>query len=229
MRPPRQRASPDACLYLTKNKQNEVINKNSEDLNQLKRMFQARVRRRAPSWYKNRVEFVEKGKTMWKGLTPSGVEVKGYKEPKTTFYPVMGDKQYMINVKFSWIDMWKEGSLEPHCSILNINEDLNITHFLIDDEGLGISHLQKWIKNGLEEIDKISKKEIPEYDMWGQTLGALISLDKVTIYWGDEEYPDDYLEFDQFKIILSKWYDFLLSDPNISNEVYFSVQIRGIL
>ena len=63
--------------------------------------------------------------------------------------------------------------------------------------------MQKWIKNGLEEIDKISKKEISEYDMWGQTLGALISLDKVTIYWGDEEYPDDYLEFDQFKIILS--------------------------
>ena len=66
----------------------------------------------------------------------------------------------MINVKFSWIDMWKDGSLEPHCSILNINEDLNITHFLIDDEGLGISHLQKWIKNGLEEIDKISKNEL---------------------------------------------------------------------
>ena len=75
----------------------------------------------------------------------------------------------------------------------------------------------------LTKIDKISKKEISEYDMWGQTLGALISLDKVTIYWGDEEYPDDYLEFDQFKIILSKWYDFLLSEPNISNEVYFSV------
>ena len=66
----------------------------------------------------------------------------------------------MINVKFSWIDMWKDGSLEPHCSILNINEALNITHFLIDDEGLGISHLQKWIKNGLEEIDKISKNEL---------------------------------------------------------------------
>ena len=66
----------------------------------------------------------------------------------------------MINVKFSWIDMWKDGSLEPHCSILNINEDLNITHFLIDDEGLGVSHLQKWIKNGLEEIDKISKNEL---------------------------------------------------------------------
>mgnify|MGYP000937511329 CR=1 FL=1 len=76
--------------------------------------------------------------------------------------------------------------------------------------------LQKWIKNGLEEIDKISKKEILEYDMWGQTLGAIISLDKVTIYWGDEEYPDDYLEFDQLKIILSNWYDFLLSEPNIS-------------
>jgi len=65
--------------------------------------------------------------------------------------------------------------------------------------------------------------EILEYDMWGQTLGAIISLDKVTIYCGDEEYPDDYLGFDQFKIILSNWYDFLLSEPNISNEVYFSV------
>jgi putative uncharacterized protein (fragment) len=77
----------------------------------MKQMFWARVKKRAPSWgmfpdnwsanrvkyevdmaYKNRVEFVEKGKTMWKGLTPSGVEVKGYKEPKTTVYPVMGDK-----------------------------------------------------------------------------------------------------------------------------------------
>ena len=83
MSPPRQRASSDACLYLTKNKQNEVINKNSEDLNQMKRMFWARVKKRALSWgmfpdnwsanrvkyevdmaYKNRVEFVEKGKTM---------------------------------------------------------------------------------------------------------------------------------------------------------------------
>ena len=47
---PRQRASPDACLYLTKNKQNEVINKNSEDLNKMKGMFWARIRKRAPSW-----------------------------------------------------------------------------------------------------------------------------------------------------------------------------------
>ena len=51
--------------------------------------------------------------------------------------------------------------------MLNVDEALNIVNFLIDDEGLGISHLQKWIKNGLEEIDKISKKEILEYDMWG--------------------------------------------------------------
>ena len=29
---------------------------------------------------------------MWQSTTPSGVEVKGYKEPKTTVYPVMGDK-----------------------------------------------------------------------------------------------------------------------------------------
>ena len=50
--PPRQRASPDACLYLTKNKQNEVINKNSEDLNKMKGMFWARITKRAPSWGK---------------------------------------------------------------------------------------------------------------------------------------------------------------------------------
>ena len=51
-----------------------------------------RVKYEVDMAYKNRVEFVEKGKTMWKGVTPSGVEVKGYKEPKTTVYPVMGDK-----------------------------------------------------------------------------------------------------------------------------------------
>lgn len=38
-----------ACIYLTKNKQTEVINKNSEDLNQTKRMFWARVRKRTLS------------------------------------------------------------------------------------------------------------------------------------------------------------------------------------
>ena len=40
----------------------------------------------------------------------------------------------MINIKFSWVDMWEDGTLEPHCSILNINENLNITNFLIDDQ-----------------------------------------------------------------------------------------------
>jgi len=44
--------------------------------------------------------------------------------------------------------------------MLNVDEALNIVNFLIDDEGLGISHLQKWIKNGLEEIDKISKSKL---------------------------------------------------------------------
>ena len=96
-----------------------------------------------------------------------------------------------MDLKFYWYisSTWKDGVLRPRCSILNVDEALNIVNFLIDDEGLGIGHLQKWIKNGLEEINKISKKEISEYDMWGQSLGALISLDKVTIYWGDEEYP----------------------------------------
>ena len=47
---PRQRASPDACLNLTKiDKLNEVVNKNSEDLNQTKWMFWVRVRKRAQS------------------------------------------------------------------------------------------------------------------------------------------------------------------------------------
>lgn len=130
-----------------------------------------------------------------------------------------------MDFKFYWYisDTWKDGILRPRCSMLNIDEALNIINFLIDDEGLGITHLQKWIKNGLEEIDKISKKEITEYDMWGQTLGALVTLDKVTIYWGDEEYPDDYLEFEQFRTILSRWYDFLMSEPHLNNEVYFSV------
>ena len=41
---------PDVCLYLTKNKQTEVIHENSEDLNQTKLMLWARVRRRASSW-----------------------------------------------------------------------------------------------------------------------------------------------------------------------------------
>lgn len=40
--------------------------------------------------YKNRTEFTNKdGRNMWKGKTPSGVEVQGYLEPKTTVYPVM--------------------------------------------------------------------------------------------------------------------------------------------
>ena len=38
-----------ACIYLTKNKQTEVIHEDSEDLNQTKLMFWARVRKRAPS------------------------------------------------------------------------------------------------------------------------------------------------------------------------------------
>ena len=48
--PPRQSAFPNACLYLTKNKQIEVVNESSKNLNQTKSIFQARVRKRAPSW-----------------------------------------------------------------------------------------------------------------------------------------------------------------------------------
>ena len=71
--------------------------KNQEVLTKKSTMFPDnwsanRVKYEVDMAYKNRVEFVEKGKTMWKGVTPSGVEVKGYKEPKTTVYPVMGDK-----------------------------------------------------------------------------------------------------------------------------------------
>lgn len=37
-------------LIVARREQTEVINKNSEDLNQTKRMPWARVRKRAPSW-----------------------------------------------------------------------------------------------------------------------------------------------------------------------------------
>ena len=47
--PKKQRESPYACLYLTKNKQTEVIHENSKNLNQTKLMFWTRVRRCAPS------------------------------------------------------------------------------------------------------------------------------------------------------------------------------------
>ena len=39
-----------ACIYLTKNKQTEVIHENSKNFNQTKLMFWTRVRRRAPSF-----------------------------------------------------------------------------------------------------------------------------------------------------------------------------------
>lgn len=128
-----------------------------------------------------------------------------------------------MNFKFYWLDIFDDGVLYPFCTILNIENALNISNFLTDDEGLGIKHLQKWVKNGLEQIDKISKKEIVEYDMWGQSLGALISLNKVTVYWGNDEYPEDYLEFEQFKVILSNWYQFLMSEQNIEHEMTFFV------
>ena len=47
---PPDSTSPDACLYLSKNKQTEVIHENSKNLNQTKSMFWTRVRRRAPLW-----------------------------------------------------------------------------------------------------------------------------------------------------------------------------------
>lgn len=132
-----------------------------------------------------------------------------------------------MNFKFYWYvsKTWNDGILRPDCYILNkeSKKPSNIISFLLDDEGLGVKHLQKWVKNGLEQIDKISKKDVIEYDMWGQSLGALISLDKVTVYWGDDEYPEEYWEFEQFKVILSNWYQFLMSERNIEHEMTFSV------
>lgn len=50
----------------------------------------SRVKYEVNSAYKNRTEFVNKdGRRIWEGKTPSGVEVRGYLEPKTTVYPIM--------------------------------------------------------------------------------------------------------------------------------------------
>ena len=39
--------------------------------------------------YKNKEIVNINGKKMWKGVTPSGVHVTGFLEPKTTVYPKM--------------------------------------------------------------------------------------------------------------------------------------------
>ena len=38
------------CLYRSKNKQAEVVNENDENINQMKSMLLARVRKCTPSW-----------------------------------------------------------------------------------------------------------------------------------------------------------------------------------
>ena len=48
-----------------------------------------RVKYEVDMAYKNRIEFKDKGRDMWRGVTPSGVKVKGYIDPKTTVYPLM--------------------------------------------------------------------------------------------------------------------------------------------
>ena len=77
----------EAKIQYTNPKNGKVLTKNST-------MFPDswsadRVKYEVDMAYKNRIEFKDKGRDMWRGVTPSGVKVKGYKDPKTTVYPLM--------------------------------------------------------------------------------------------------------------------------------------------
>ena len=77
----------EAKIQYTNPKNGKVLTKNST-------MFPDnwsanRVKYEVDMAYKNRIEFKDKGRDMWRGVTPSGVKVKGYIDPKTTVYPLM--------------------------------------------------------------------------------------------------------------------------------------------
>lgn len=48
-----------------------------------------RIKREVSIAFDNKEEFLERGVRKWEGVTPSGVKVEGYLEPKITAYPLM--------------------------------------------------------------------------------------------------------------------------------------------
>lgn len=126
-----------------------------------------------------------------------------------------------MKVKFFWHENFKE----PWCCLYDgiVQVRSNLPGFLGDDEGLGVSHLKKWIKNGLDEIEKIKSGERSDFDMWGQSMGAEISLNKVIVYCGDDHFPEEEIGFNAFYKILTEWLDFISLPQNLSREVIFDI------
>lgn len=91
---------------------------------------------------------------------------------------------------------------------------------------MGVSHLKKWIKNGLDEIEKIKSGERSDFDMWGQSMGAEISLNKVIVYCGDGYFPEEEMGFNAFCEILSKWLDFISLPKDLNKEVTFDIDMN---
>ncbi|OOF84403.1 hypothetical protein BKG92_00580 [Rodentibacter ratti] len=122
---------------------------------------------------------------------------------------------------------WHKEFREPWCTLYKDEEQIrsNLPGFLGDDEGLGVEHLKKWIKNGLCEIEKVKSGEVLDFDMWGQTMGAEISLDKVSIYCGDDYFPEEIIGFNAFYEILIKWLDFISSSEDFNKEVIFYIDM----
>lgn len=118
--------------------------------------------------------------------------------------------------------------MEPRCIFYENDEEIyiNFMHFLTDDEGLGGKYIQQWIENSLNEIDKIKSGEVSDFNMWGQSLGADISLEKVIIYWGDDRLPEEIIQFSTFCEILIKWLDFISLPAAIDKEVTFDIDMN---
>lgn len=132
-----------------------------------------------------------------------------------------------MKICFYWYESPKfnDGFMEPRCIFYENNEEvyINFMHFLTDDEGLGGKYIRQWIENSLNEINKIKLGEESDFNMWGQSLGADISLEKVVIYWGDDRFPEEIIQFSTFYEILIKWLDFISLPAAIDKEEIFFV------
>lgn len=134
-----------------------------------------------------------------------------------------------MKICFYWYKSpnFNDSFMEPRCIFYENDEEtyINFMHFLTDDEGLGGKYIQQWIENSLNEIDKIKSGEVSDFNMWGQSLGADISLEKVIIYWGDDRLPEEIIQFSTFYEILIKWLDFISLPAVIDKDVTFFVNI----
>jgi len=96
-------------LNLTKiDKPNKVVNENSEDLNQLKRMFWARVRKHAPSWGLNPTSLVVKHGFVEQSLGNAEAE-KGYQFEREGYFCADSKDSHPEHLVFNLTVSLKEG------------------------------------------------------------------------------------------------------------------------